>query len=160
LWRVERLDIDEVDVRVSPPDHSPIAETGAVSGISRDRVNTLLSSVEDLRRDSQTLIGQLRESLNRMRELRSRLAPGTPPAAGQGPADARLGVTLQLRYGLTARELEAAELLARGLSNSAIAAALGISSHTARHHTQHILRKLGVHSRSAAGARIRDLVRS
>ena len=32
---------------------------------------------------------------------------------------------------------------------------LGISPHTARHHTQRVLDKLGVHSRAAAGARLR-----
>ncbi|MBA3659139.1 MAG: helix-turn-helix transcriptional regulator [Gemmatimonadales bacterium] len=60
--------------------------------------------------------------------------------------------------GLTAREFQVARLLAEGLPNSEMAARLGISSHTARHHTQHVLRKLGVHSRAAAGARLRELL--
>jgi DNA-binding CsgD family transcriptional regulator len=48
-----------------------------------------------------------------------------------------------------------AAMLAQGRSNSAIAAALRISTHTARHHTQRVLAKLGVHSRAQAGAKVR-----
>jgi DNA-binding CsgD family transcriptional regulator len=32
---------------------------------------------------------------------------------------------------------------------------LGISAHTARHHTQRVLAKLKVHSRAEAGAKLR-----
>jgi len=51
--------------------------------------------------------------------------------------------------------VEVAILLAEGCSNSTVARRLGISPHTARHHTQRVLGKLGVHSRSAAGALLR-----
>jgi DNA-binding CsgD family transcriptional regulator len=60
-----------------------------------------------------------------------------------------------MRFGLTGRELEVAHLLAEGRSNAAIARTLSISPHTARHHTQRVLGKLGVHSRAEAGARLR-----
>jgi DNA-binding NarL/FixJ family response regulator len=56
---------------------------------------------------------------------------------------------------LTRREAEVAELLSQGRSNQAIARALNISEHTARHHTQRILSKLEVHSRGEAGAKLR-----
>jgi DNA-binding CsgD family transcriptional regulator/PAS domain-containing protein len=48
---------------------------------------------------------------------------------------------------LTARERQVAALLARRATNPEIAAALGVSPHTARHHTEHVLRKLGLSSR-------------
>jgi DNA-binding CsgD family transcriptional regulator len=62
---------------------------------------------------------------------------------------------LQQEYGMTPREVEVAQLLAEGLSNAALACRLGVSPHTARHHTQRVLGKLGVHSRAEAGARLR-----
>jgi DNA-binding NarL/FixJ family response regulator len=53
---------------------------------------------------------------------------------------------------LTKRELEVLRLLAEGLSQKEIAAALVISSKTVAAHIQHILGKLGVHSRAQAVA--------
>jgi DNA-binding CsgD family transcriptional regulator len=56
---------------------------------------------------------------------------------------------LRKRLGLTARESQVACLLVQRLTNDEIAAALGISSHTARHHTESVLLKVGVNSRRA-----------
>lgn len=54
---------------------------------------------------------------------------------------------------LTTRERQVGALLARGATNRAIADHLGITEHTARRHTERVLRKLGVTSRaSVAGA--------
>lgn len=50
--------------------------------------------------------------------------------------------------GLTARQRQIARLLANRATNAEIAAALGISVHTARHHSQRVLEKLGITSRS------------
>jgi DNA-binding CsgD family transcriptional regulator len=49
--------------------------------------------------------------------------------------------------GLTRREIEIARLLASRRRTSEIAELLGVSVHTARRHTEHVLMKLGVHSR-------------
>ena len=57
-------------------------------------------------------------------------------------------LVLPAALGLTARELEVAQLLARRLSNAELAAALGVSAHTARHHTERVMAKLGVSRRS------------
>jgi DNA-binding CsgD family transcriptional regulator len=54
--------------------------------------------------------------------------------------------------GLTGREVQVLTLVARGMTNREIAAALGISEHTVARHVQNILAKLGVSSRTAAGA--------
>ncbi len=55
-------------------------------------------------------------------------------------------------HGLTARELEVLRLVAAGRSNRQIAAALVISEHTVARHVQNMFAKLGVSSRTAAGA--------
>jgi HD-GYP domain-containing protein (c-di-GMP phosphodiesterase class II) len=52
--------------------------------------------------------------------------------------------------GLTDRELEVLELVARGLTNKEIASALDISPKTAGHHVQHLFEKLEVRTRAAA----------
>jgi DNA-binding CsgD family transcriptional regulator len=68
------------------------------------------------------------------------IEPARPPAAG---------VPVTAALGLTAREREVAALLARRARDPEIAAALGVSVHTARHHTEKVLRKLGVRRRTA-----------
>lgn len=56
---------------------------------------------------------------------------------------------LQTRFGLTRREAQIATLLAQRLTNAEIARTVGLSPHTARHHTESVLLKLGVHTRRA-----------
>lgn len=56
---------------------------------------------------------------------------------------------LAAAYGLTPRQAHIAHLLARRATNAEIAVELQISRHTARHHTEQVLTKLGVRSRAA-----------
>ncbi|HBY93115.1 MAG TPA: helix-turn-helix transcriptional regulator [Chloroflexi bacterium] len=51
---------------------------------------------------------------------------------------------------LTARETEVLQLLAQGLANKQIAAALQISEHTVKFHVSSIYAKLGVTNRTEA----------
>jgi serine/threonine-protein kinase PknK len=53
---------------------------------------------------------------------------------------------------LTTREFEVAQLVARGLTNKRIAAALVISQRTAEGHVEHVLTKLGFTSRAQIAA--------
>jgi DNA-binding CsgD family transcriptional regulator len=60
------------------------------------------------------------------------------------------------RFGLTPRELEVARLADRGASARAIACALDISTHTARHHLERVRGKLGAHRIGEAAAKLRE----
>ncbi len=62
--------------------------------------------------------------------------------------------SLRRQFGLSRREAEVALLLAQGHRNNALAETLGISPHTARHHTEMVLAKLGSRSRAEVGARL------
>jgi DNA-binding NarL/FixJ family response regulator len=126
--------------------------------VSQHRWVAAVSTFSTLRRDSRAILEQIRRSMNEMRVLRSRLVEGGGRPSGNGASGTELprAAHVQLEYGLTTREVEVAMLLAEGRSNEDVAAALRVSSHTARHHTQHVLAKLGVHSRAQAGAKIRD----
>jgi DNA-binding NarL/FixJ family response regulator len=53
---------------------------------------------------------------------------------------------------LTARERAVLRLMAEGLSNGAIAVRLQVSAYTVRNHVQHVLTKLGAHTRAQAVA--------
>ena len=61
---------------------------------------------------------------------------------------------LRQRYRLTRREVDVLELLLLGQSNTGIAHTLCLSKHTARHHTERVLRKVHVHSRAQLSAAI------
>jgi len=84
----------------------------------------------------------LDELLARLRRLlaRTSAAPSDVSAA-------------EVRNGLTPRELEVLELLVEGLSALDIAQRLVISPKTVSSHTQHLMAKLGVHSRAQVVAR-------
>lgn len=58
------------------------------------------------------------------------------------------------RFGLTPAELRVARHLAAGKPNKDIAAELCLSQHTTRHHTEHVLRKLGIRTRAAVAGKL------
>jgi LuxR family maltose regulon positive regulatory protein len=87
------------------------------------------------------------------------LTTGRPPTAGQPPWPQGLGPQgpLPLVEPLSAREREVLALVAAGMSTSEIAARLVISEGTVKRHVNNIHEKLGVHSRTQAVARAREL---
>jgi DNA-binding NarL/FixJ family response regulator len=121
--------------------------------ITSGQIKELLATFTALRIESRELMERLRSSVMEMKVLRARLLEERRAArkagSGRRPREPLAG------HGFTARELDVARLLAEGRTNATIARELGISPHTARHHTQRVLTKLGVHSRAAAGALLR-----
>lgn len=91
-------------------------------------------------------------------ELMARIGAHLRRASGSPDAAAGGGLTddaLRERYGLTERQIEVARLLAQGHSNAEIGEALGITTLTARNHTDQILLKLGASTRARVGAILR-----
>ena len=86
---------------------------------------------------ARPIIEKLKEQ---MRSQGIRVPRGPRPATRGNP------------FGLTAREMEVLTCLAEGLSNSAIAKKLSLSTRTIDHHIAAILQKLGAHSRGEAVA--------
>ena len=62
--------------------------------------------------------------------------------------------SLRERFGLTRQEARTARLIAQGKSNAEIADRLFISPHTAKHHTKHVLEKLGARARAEVAIRV------
>ncbi len=121
------------------------------------RLERLLNNLAVLREDQRTLLESIRGTLADLKSLKAsiekqRAVQGLPGGDGGSPS---LALVLQQQHHMTRRESEVAILLSQGASNISIASILGISPHTARHHTQAVLTKLGARSRSEAGARIR-----
>jgi HD-GYP domain-containing protein (c-di-GMP phosphodiesterase class II) len=88
------------------------------------------------------------------RQLREEVRTGRLDAdavdAVLGAAGHRVARRREGPAGLTRREVEVLVLLARGLSNKAIAAELVVSPKTVGHHIEHIYRKIGSSTRAAA----------
>ena len=63
---------------------------------------------------------------------------------------------LRVDFGLTAREIQVARLIAEGLSNNEIADRIGVRFFTARNHVERTLAKLGVASRHRVGPLLRN----
>lgn len=86
----------------------------------------------------------------RARRPRRDAARGPSRVAGAGRLVDRLSkqcVVAKGTYGLSRRESEVMELIARGQSVASIAAELVISENTVRTHSKHLYTKLGIHSR-------------
>jgi DNA-binding NarL/FixJ family response regulator len=85
--------------------------------------------------------------------MSERLAHGAAAAAPGEPAPPEEGGDARAPGDLTAREAEVMGLLARGMTNMAIARALVISEGTVKYHVKNILHKLQATSRADAVAK-------
>jgi DNA-binding CsgD family transcriptional regulator len=147
----------EMKLEVSVDTHSNIVDRDVVGQKENptDRLQNLLSSSLTLRHNNQTLVKQLRGSIDELRMLRRNLQQRPYTVTASRPDQSVREDGLMQQFGLTRREAQVAGLLSQGRSNQSIARELEISEHTARHHTQRVLAKLKVHSRGEAGAKIR-----
>jgi DNA-binding CsgD family transcriptional regulator len=118
----------------------------------RERLAAVLETTGELQRKRFELMRRMGDTMSQMRALRARLQTLVDDRAGDGtPAPA---ARLAEKFHLTPREVDVAMLLSSGAPNMVIAGVLSISEHTARHHTRHVLVKLGLHSRARAAALI------
>jgi DNA-binding CsgD family transcriptional regulator len=117
----------------------------------QERLATARETTDELERNRSELMRQMRQTMGQIRALRYRLVTGTGDHTSEA---ASLEARLAQKFHLTPREVEVALLLSAGTANAAIAEVLDISEHTARHHTRHVLVKLGLHSRARAAALI------
>jgi DNA-binding response OmpR family regulator len=92
------------------------------------------------------------ELLARISALLRRVQAPTPASAGAPAGRPLTDEELRERYGLTARQVAVARLMAEGCSNAEIATRLTVSYFTARNHAEQVLAKFGVPARAAIGA--------
>jgi ATP/maltotriose-dependent transcriptional regulator MalT len=126
--------------------------SGAPYEVARSRLE-LASVLAALGRSEAAAkeVGAAREALKRIGAGReaSRAAAllRQVEASGRGRNGKAAGLA-----SLTPRELDVLRLVARGLSDKQIAAALGLSEHTVHRHIANVLAKMGLPSRAAAVA--------
>jgi DNA-binding CsgD family transcriptional regulator len=118
----------------------------------RERLAAILETSDELQRNRFELIRRMRHTMAQIRAMRQRVVALLEDRTN-GHASFP-GARLARQFRLTPREVEVAMLLAGGAPNAVIAKVLSISEHTARHHTRHVLIKLGLHSRARAAALI------
>jgi DNA-binding CsgD family transcriptional regulator len=127
----------------------------------------LARSTAELRRNGKTAVRGLGENGERVLatvrgryRLYASLAGQTSPGPGvlvlleplfQEPLP---DAEVRERFGLTGQEVRVARQIADGAHNDELARRLGISPHTARRHTEHVLDKLGIASRAQVAERI------
>ena len=120
----------------------PVILTSAERGTPLDRAAGILLGADDYLVkpiDRAELVARVRRSLRRSGSLAA-----TANGNGNGNGHKHVEATL------SPREREILELLAEGQSQREIAATLVISPKTVGTHIQHVLAKLGVHSRAQA----------
>ncbi len=114
----------------------------------------ILLHIEDLLQGGSPMSPHIaRQVLNRFRQAREAEARPQSPVRAQGgridPA-AGQGGDAEASAGLTTRECEVLDLIARGYTYEEVAARLGMALNTVRHHVRAIYAKLGVHSKLEA----------
>lgn len=114
--------------------------------IELGRAFAALGRIEEAAVEAQRAIDVLKELNAELEIAHARLLLDALPREG-----ASEGRTAR-DSGLTARELEVLRLVAKGLTNQAIAEQLFVSDHTVHRHLANILNKLSVSSRAAAVA--------
>jgi DNA-binding CsgD family transcriptional regulator len=158
LWRAGAL--DPIPTDIAPPfaleisgDWQGAARTWQELGCPYERANMLgLYGGESELREALAVyeeLGATPAAQALRKEMRARGVQGIPRGSR---ASTRLDP-----HGLTKREAEILQLLAKGLRNSAIARKLFLSTKTVDHHVSSILTKLGVPSRAEAAAMARKL---
>lgn len=162
---------DVVLMDLSMPVLDGVAATAAVLAVVPTTAVVVLTSSIDQSQVQQALAAGAVGYLLKDSEPREVLAGVRAAAAGHAPLDPRVARALlpgsphppappprpaQPAPGLSGREREVLQLIARGLANKQIARTLGISEHTVKVHVGRVLRELGVSGRTAAAVWARE----
>lgn len=132
-------------------------ETNVLAAIDAGAMGYILKDAEDL--DVARFIADLRQGGSPMspmvaRKLLTRVQQQPRDAAGPAASSSGLSPGRAMHAaaasGLTARELEALDLIARGYTYREIAGLLALSVGTVQTHIKHIYAKLSVHTRGEA----------
>lgn len=134
----------------------------AVDGAVREVARTLAEGLEGVRALPSALVRRIRTA-EAVYHVRGRLMPHDADAAPaivvvverrdpEPPSESEI----REAFGLTRKESVVARLLAQGRSNTEIAEELFISPHTARHHTENVMSKLGTRTRNSIGEILLD----
>ena len=127
----------------------PLASKGTITADPIEFASRAFASGTDFERhvpsgSSHTDVEEARETVRKPRRKRQ---SASADAGAIRDRTSKQCLTLQEEYGLSTRETEVMELIARGNSMPAIAERLVISENTVRTHAKHIYTKLDVHKR-------------
>ncbi|MFC7449715.1 protein kinase domain-containing protein [Rhodococcus daqingensis] len=121
-------------------------ETGGLPEIA---LPGLRAQHDECERRTRRALGQKSYDASYRKGVSASFGEAVAYALAESPEPPRpRGATGKTKTTLTRRELQVADLVAEGLTNSAIAAKLVISQRTAEGHVEHILAKLGFTSRA------------
>ncbi|UUO02906.1 AAA family ATPase [Mycolicibacterium novocastrense] len=150
MWLAARGDVDAA-VRVV---HQAMTEHDRLQmPFERARTQLLVGQLQRRQRQKESAATTLTEALRAFEEM------GTPLWAARARAElARTKVSPAQHLGtLTPSQRRVAELVASGMTNRDVAAALFISPKTVEHNLSGIYRKLGIRSRAELGRRMDQL---
>jgi DNA-binding response OmpR family regulator len=100
------------------------------------------------------------ELMARISALLRRAHRAGPAALAPNAVRVLSDAELHTRFGLTARQIAVARLVAEGCTNAEVAERMGLSFYTARNHAEQVMLKLGVSNRSSVAPLLHDTTTS
>ena len=137
------------ELHTNPVPESILADDEALVFAASSIVKEM-AGAPSIRAVREVMIGEKRYRLEgrRLQTLADSTGPILLVHVEPLPAELPPAEVLQKRFGLTRKEACVARLIAEDQTNEEIATELSISPHTARHHTERVLAKLDVRSRT------------
>jgi len=154
---------DVILMDLSMPVLDGVEATRQIRAARADAVVVVLTSFSDQPRVAEALRAGAVGYLLKDSDPRDLLAAVRTAADGHSPFDPRVArallpsaETASPADGLSPREREVLELVARGMANKQIGRALGISERTVKAHLSRVFRQIGVSDRTSAALWVRE----